>query len=108
MTGVYRDVCRVVPGDSNATACSVQREEGRAAHMAARDCDGAKKAARARQAVRSSQQRFGSGGSRRADRGRSGRCRLAGLRLAGGMAESGREHKDVGRLKKESCPVACG
>ena len=61
-----------------------------AAHMAARDCDGARMAARARQAVRYSELRIGSGSSRRAGRGRSGRCRLAGLRLAGGMAESGR------------------
>ena len=44
---------------------------------------------------------------RRAEVGQADAGR-AGLRLAGGMAESGREHKDVGRLKKESCPVACG
>ena len=68
-------------------------------------------AARARQAVRPSQQRIGRGSSRTAGRGRSVRCRLAGLRLAGGMAESGRGHKDVGRLKRvctTSCPVVCG
>ena len=80
--------------------------------MAARDCDGARMAARARQAVRSSELRFGSGSRRMAGRGRSGRCRLAGLRLSGGMAEcSCCEHKDVGRLKRArtvSCPVACG
>jgi hypothetical protein len=67
--------------------------------------------ARERQAVRPSQQSARPYSSRRAGRGRSVGCRLARLRLAGGMADSGREHKDVGRLKRECTmtrPVLCG
>jgi hypothetical protein len=32
--GVYKQVCRVVSKDSNATACSMQRVEGKAADIA--------------------------------------------------------------------------
>jgi hypothetical protein len=51
--GVYKQLCRVVSKDSNATACSVQRVEGKAADIAGRDCDKAGMPARARKAVRS-------------------------------------------------------
>jgi len=79
--------------------CSVQREEGKAADMVGRDCDRAGMLAGARDTVRSSQQRVWTDGSKTAGRGRSVACRKAELRLAGGMAESGLEHRDVGRLK---------
>jgi hypothetical protein len=89
LPGVYRDVCRVVTKDSNATACNVQREEGRAADMVGRDCDKTRMLARARKAVRSSQQRA------RADSSKMAGCAsLVEGRRAGVHAN------DVGRLKK--------
>jgi hypothetical protein len=34
MPGIHKQLCRVVSKDSNATACSVQRVEGKAADVA--------------------------------------------------------------------------
>jgi hypothetical protein len=103
LPGVYRDVCRVVTKDSNATACSAQREEGRAADMVGRDCDKTRMLARARKAVRSSQQRARADSSKMAGRGRSVGMWHAGTQGCASLVEwrrAGVHANDVGRLKK--------
>lgn len=71
MPDIYKQICRVVLGDSNAPAHSVQREEGKAADVAGGDYDKAGMPARAQEAVRLSQQRARGHSSKSAREGRS-------------------------------------
>ena len=104
-------VCRVVLGDSNATACSVQLEEGKAAHMAGEIAMGAgwlqgqdrQSALLSRASARIAAEGRAEVGQ--ADAGWQGCASLVEWRRVGA------EHKDVGRLNTEctmTCPVVCG
>jgi hypothetical protein len=113
-TRVYRDACRVVSGGSNATACRpcrVQREEGRAAHMAGEIAMGpGSLQGRDWQSALLSRALARIAAEGRAEVGQWD----AGWQGCASPVEwrrVGAEHKDVGRLRREctiTCPVVCG
>jgi hypothetical protein len=83
--GVYKQLCRVVSKDSNATACSVQRVEGKAADIAGRDCDKAGcLQGRGRQSALLSSKVADVAARRRAKVGQRMRCGRAAPRLWNG------------------------
>lgn len=104
MPDIYKQICRVVLGDSNATAHRVQREEGTAADVAGGDCDKAGMPARAREAVRLSQQRARGDSS---ERTREGRSEDAARRAAPRWWNGGEWAMRDGRrgAPEERCPV---
>ena len=104
MPDIYKQTCRVVLESSNATAHSVQREEGTAADIAE---DKAGMPARAGKPVRLSQQRARGYSSKRAREGRSeDAARKAAPPCWNGGEWACRAMRDRRRgAPEESCPV---